>query len=337
VKPVPLENVSIIIPCYNEQATIRLLLDAIRQQTYHRSAIEVIIVDGMSSDQTRQEIAAFQREYADLAVKIIDNPERIIPAGVNRGINAASGQILIRLDGHAVPSPNYIEQCVKDLDAGLGDNVGGVWEIHPGKTGAFARGIAVAAAHPLGVGDARYRLTGQPQSVDTVPFFAFRRELVDRIGKYDESLLTNEDYEYNVRIRQSGGTVWLDPAIRSTYYARPTLGALARQYWRYGFWKGRMLLRYPQTLRWRQALPPAFVASLVVLTGLSLALPLARWLLASGLAIYSLILLAAGTRAALKQHYPALLITLPLAIATMHLSWGTALWWSLIKLTLTKI
>lgn len=333
----PFEKVSIIIPCYNEQATIGLLLEAIYQQTYPRPAMEVIIVDGMSSDHTREEVKAFQSDHADLALQIVDNPERIIPAGLNRGISSARGDILIRLDGHAVPTPEYIERCVQDLNAGLGDNVGGVWEIRPVRAGPIAHGIATAASHPLGVGDARYRFTNQPQSVDTVPFFAFRRELIDRIGKYDESLLTNEDYEFNVRIRQSGGIVWLDPAIRSTYYARPTLGALARQYWRYGYWKGRMLLRYPRTVRWRQVLPPAFIASLVGLSFLSLAVPTARWLLAGVITSYCLVLLAAGAQAALKQRYPALLVTLPLAIATMHLSWGTALWWSLIKFILAKI
>ena len=241
----PFENVSIIIPCYNEQATIRLLLRPSTQQTYPRTAMEVILVDGMSTDRTRDEIAAFQREHSDLAIQIVDNPERFIPAGLNRGIYTSGGQILIRLDGHAVPTLEYVERCVRDLDAGLGENVGGVWEIHPARAGAIPRGIATAASHPLGVGDAHYRYTDRPQTVDTVPFFAFRRELIDRIGKFDESLLTNEDYEFNVRVRQSGGTVWLDPAIRSIYYARPTLSALARQYWRYGYWKGRMLLRYP--------------------------------------------------------------------------------------------
>jgi succinoglycan biosynthesis protein ExoA len=333
---VPFETVSIIIPCYNEQATIRLLLEAIYTQTYPRTAMEVILVDGMSTDGTRDEIAAFQCEHSELPIKIVDNPERFIPAGLNRGIYTASGQILIRLDGHAVPTREYVECCVRDLGAGFGDNVGGVWVIHPARAGAIPRGIATAASHPLGVGDARYRYTERAQSVDTVPFFAFRRELIDRIGKFDESLLTNEDYEFNVRVRQSGGTVWLDPAIRSTYYARPTLSALARQYWRYGYWKGRMLLRYPHTLRWRQALPPIFTASLIGLTMLAIVLPEVRWLLAGEIAVYSLVLLAAGAWAALKQRYTALLLSLPLAIATMHLSWGTALWWSLIKFILTK-
>jgi succinoglycan biosynthesis protein ExoA len=333
---VPFETVSIIIPCYNEQATIRLLLEAIYLQTYPRSAMEVIIVDGMSTDRTREEVVVFLQENPGLAVHILDNPARIIPAGLNRGISAAGGQILIRMDGHAVPTPEYIQRCVNALQAGLGDNVGGVWEIHPSGKSVIARGIAAAASHPLGVGDARYRYTDRPQKVDTVPFFAFRRELVDRIGSYDESLLTNEDYEFNVRVRQSGGTVWLDPAIRSTYYSRPTLRALAYQYWRYGFWKGRMLLRYPRTLRWRQALPPAFIASMVGLAFLSLVLPIARWLLVAEITAYILVLLSAGILAAIKQHPKGLLVSLPLAIATMHMSWGTALWWSLIKFSLTK-
>jgi succinoglycan biosynthesis protein ExoA len=333
---VPFETVSIIIPCYNEQATIRLLLEAIYTQTYPRTAMEVILVDGMSTDRTRDEIAAFQSEHSDLPILIVDNPERFIPAGLNRGICTAGGQILIRLDGHAVPTLDYVERCVRDLGAGLGDNVGGVWEIHPARVGAIPRGIAAAASHPLGVGDARYRYTDRAQSVDTVPFFAFRRELIERVGKFDESLLTNEDYEFNVRVRQSGGTVWLDPAIRSTYYARPTLSALARQYWRYGFWKGRMLLRYPHTIRWRQALPPVFIASLIILAMLAIMLPEARWLLAGEIGVYSLVLLAAGVWAAIQQQYAGLLFSLPLAIATMHLSWGTALWWSLIKFILTK-
>jgi succinoglycan biosynthesis protein ExoA len=331
---VPSETVSIIIPCLNEQATIRLLLEAISKQTYPHTKMEIIIVDGMSTDRTRDEIAAFQHEYRNLAIQIIDNPERFIPAGLNRGISTARGQIFIRLDGHAVPTAEYIERCVRDLQAGLGDNVGGVWEIHPSKAGAIARGIAVAASHPLGVGDARYRYTEQPQAVDTVPFFAFRRELVDRIGKFDESLLTNEDYEFNVRVRQAGGIVWLDPEIRSTYYARPTLRALARQYWRYGYWKGRMLLRYPRTLRWRQTLPPAFIASLVVLAIMAVILGWPGWLLVMEIAVYSLVLLSAGVIAALKQRSIALIISLPLAIAIMHLSWGTAMWWSLIKFIL---
>jgi GT2 family glycosyltransferase len=219
---------------------------------------------------------------------------------------------------------------VEALEQGLGDNVGGVWEIRPQREGWLARAIAVAAAHPLGVGDARYRYAEQAQAVDTVPFGAYRRELVERIGPYDERLLTNEDYEFNTRIRLAGGVVWLDPAIRSIYFARSTLGDLARQYGRYGYWKARMLRRYPAAIRPRQALPPAFVFSLLAFGLLAAWIPLARWIFVIELASYALILFLAGIQMALKYRDIPLFFGVPLAIATMHFAWGSAFLWSLI-------
>jgi glycosyltransferase involved in cell wall biosynthesis len=325
----PKPTVSIIVPCYNEQATIRLLLDAILKQTYSPTEIEVVIADGMSTDQTRDEIAAFQRDHPNLQLRVVDNPKRDIPAGLNRAIEAAQGAILVRLDAHSEPRSDYIERCVYALEAGLGDNVGGIWEIRPGGSGRLARAIAVAAAHPLGVGDAHYRVGGEAQAVDTVPFGAFRRSLIDEIGAFDETLLSNEDYEFNVRVSQAGATVWLDPAIRSVYYARASLPALARQYWRYGFWKVRMLLRYPHTFRWRQ-LSGAFVLTWLGLGLLSIWFVFARWLLLAEGIIYLSALLIAGIQSARKEQDWALLLGVPLAIATMHFSWGTAFLWSLI-------
>ena len=221
--PVPepvLPLVSIIVPCRNEQNTICLLLDAIHTQTYPCDRMEVLIADGLSTDETRQRIAEFKAGHPDLTVQVIDNPQLNIPAGLNRAIAAAQGELIVRLDAHSVPRSDYVAGCVAALQQGLGDNVGGVWEIYPGGVGWQARAIAAAAAHPLGVGDAHYRYTDTPQQVDTVPFGAFSRSLIDRVGPFDESLLTNEDYEFNVRVRQAGGKVWLDPAIRSTYFAR---------------------------------------------------------------------------------------------------------------------
>ena len=144
--------------------------------------------------------------------------------------------------------------------------MGGVWEIQPGGKTRLARAIALAAAHPFGVGDALYRLGAPSGPVDTVPFGAYRRGLIKKIGAYDPTLLSNEDYEFNTRIRLNGGTVYLDNGVRCGYYARATLAGLARQYARYGFWKYQMLRRYPATLRWRQALPPLFVLGLAILT-----------------------------------------------------------------------
>ena len=327
-------RVSIVIPCYNEQATIRQLLEAIYQQTYSRAEMEVVIADGLSEDATRDEISDFQREHPDLVVRVVDNAARSIPSAVNCAVRAARGETIVRMDAHSRPYPDYVEYCLSALDADLGDNVGGVWDIKPGSESWMAESIAVAAAHPLGVGDAMYRIGAQASEVDTVPFGAFRRALVDKIGPFDEMLRgANEDYEFNTRIRQAGGRVWLDPKIVTVYYARSTLQELARQYWRYGYWKFRMLRRYPDTIRWRQGLPPLFVASLIGLTLLAW-WPLAGWLLMLELAIYGTVLLLAGLLSALRQQKIYLFIGLPLSIATMHFAWGGGFLWSLIMSTL---
>ncbi|RPH58223.1 MAG: glycosyltransferase family 2 protein, partial [Chloroflexi bacterium] len=242
-------TVSIIVPCYNEEKRIGHLLDAIFAQTYPHTLLDVTIADGRSTDRTREVIADFQRAHPGLRLQVIENAVRAIPAGLNRAMEASSGEIILRLDGHSSPYPDYVEKAVAALEAGKAENVGGAWEIRPGAETWIGRSIAVAAAHPLGVGDALYRHAKESAYVDTVPFGAWKRSLVEKIGGYDESLLSNEDYEFNARIRQSGGKIWLDPAIRSIYFARPTLGALAQQYFRYGFWKWKMLRRYPGTLR----------------------------------------------------------------------------------------
>jgi len=324
-------KVSIIIPCYNEQNTIRLLLEALRNQTFPHTDAEVIISDGMSTDGTRAEVAAFQKEFPDLVVRVVDNTQRTIPSAVNRALEASQGEIVVRLDAHSKPYPDYIEKCVTLLEAGAGDNVGGVWEIHPGAQTWVAKAIATAAAHPLAVGDAMYRHTKRAAEVDTVPFGSFKRQLLDRVGYFNEKLLTNEDYEFNVRVKKAGGRIWLDPSIRSIYFARSTLMELARQYWRYGFWKWRMLRDNPKTLRWRQALPPLFVLSLVGLGMLSLFFPLARWLLMGELILYFFTLILAGAFTAFRQKKFHLLPGLVLVIPVMHISWGGGFLWSMLS------
>ncbi|MBN8582559.1 MAG: glycosyltransferase family 2 protein [Anaerolineae bacterium] len=320
--------VSIIIPCYNEEATIHKLLEALRLQTYPLAKLEVVISDGLSTDHTLAVIAAFQKEHADLAVRVVQNQARTIPSGVNQAIRESRGEIIVRLDAHSMPIPEYVERCVQAHQSGKGDNVGGVWEIRPGADTWIAESISFAAAHPLGVGDAMYRLNAKPGAVDTVPFGSFRRSLIQKIGTFDETLLANEDYEFNTRVRESGGVVWLDPAIRSVYFSRSTLKKLAEQYWRYGFWKFKMLKRYPHTLRWRQALPPVFVLILLSLIVLSLMWTFAQLLLALQLFAYYFVLGAAGLHLAIKTRKGFLLWGLPLAITTMHITWGAGFLWS---------
>lgn len=322
--------VSIIVPCYNEEATISLLLDAIYRQSFPLQDMEVIISDGLSTDRTRGVITDFQRTNPGLSLRIVDNTKRNIPAGLNKALEVTQGTYIIRLDAHSIPASDYVERCVRALESDKGKNVGGIWLIKPGGEGWISRSIAIAAAHPLGVGDARYRLGGEAQAVDTVPFGAFSQDLIDEIGPFDESLQTNEDYEFNVRIRNSGGTVWFDPQIQSTYIARPTLNALAKQYWRYGYWKAQMLRRYPATTRYRQALPPLFILSLITLGLLSFITSYASWLLITEITLYILILFSTGLFLSLKYGDVWLTLGVPLALATMHFSWGTAFLWGVL-------
>jgi len=329
-------EVSIIIPCYNEQTTIRSLLEALYAQTYPRQALEVVIADGGSTDDTRAVITEWHSHHPDLNLKIVDNPAKIIPAALNVAINASHGEIITRLDAHSEPNQTYIERSVQALVEGRGENVGGVWDILPSSDKMIARSIAAAAGHPIGVGDAHYRFTDQPAYVDTVPFGAFYRSLLDQVGLFDESLLTNEDYEFNARIRQGGGKIWLDPNIRAVYYARGSLHGLARQYWRYGYWKWQMLRRYPETLRWRQALPPLFVTALALLILFAPFIPLARWLLIGMIGFYSLVLALAGIQLAIKHKDAGHCLGVPLAIATMHFSWGAGFIWGWVHPPKTK-
>ncbi len=322
-------KVTVIIPCYNEEATIGETLEAIYHQTFPRTEMEVVIADSMSTDRTRQVIDRFRQAHPDLAIRVVENRARSIPAALNRAIEAARGEIIVRMDAHSTPYPDYVERCVRALEEGLGANVGGVWEIRPSAPGWVAAGIAAAASHPLGAGDAAYRLNPDAGPVDTVPFGAYRRSLVDEIGLFDESLLSNEDYEFNVRVRQAGKVVWLDPRIRTVYYARSTFGALARQYWRYGYWKARMLLRYPHTLIWRQFLPPFFVASVLGLLALSW-WPLARQVLMVELAVYGTVLFLAALQQAIRRRQVGVWLSFPIAVIIIHFAWGTGLIWSLL-------
>ena len=324
-------QISVVIPCYNEEKTIVALLEAICRQTIPLTDMEVIIADGFSTDNTRKHIEEFTSTHPELRVLVVDNEKKVIPAGLNLAIRAARGEIIVRMDAHALPALDYIERSVNALKDGLGDNIGGVIDIHPGTDSWIARSIAVATAHPLGVGDARYRWAKTAGESDTVAFGCYYKSTVERVGYYNESLFINEDYEFNARLRGLGLKIWVDPAIRAVYYSRPSLRSLARQYFSYGFWKVRMLRLFPKTLRWRQALPPLFVLWLLMLLLLSVFWVPALWILFTTFVLYCLILVVGSMKAGSQQKNGRLLLGIPIAIMTMHISWGMGFWTSLFR------
>ncbi len=317
--------VSVIIPCRNEEKTIHLVLEALFEQSFPLQNMEIVIADGLSTDGTRRAIHAFSEAHPALFVRLVDNPKQIIPTGLNTAIKASKGELIVRMDAHSLPNQDYVQRCYNAHQEGKAENVGGVWKISPQNNGWVARSIAAAAANPFAVGDAHYRFTEKAAYVDTVPYGSYKRELFEKIGYFDESLLANEDYEFNTRIRQSGGRIWLDPAIQCTYFARATFAALAKQYWGYGFWKAQMLKRYPETLRWRQALPPAFVLGLVVLALVGFIWPIAWPVFAVIVGLYLAVQLVPAIQISLKAGDIRLSIGVVIATLIMHFSWGTAL------------
>lgn len=324
-------SISVIVPCFNESATIRNLLEALWLQTVGTDDLEVIVADGGSTDGTRQVIREYGNAHSELRVHILDNTRRTIPAALNLAIAASSGEVLVRLDAHSEPARDYIERCLETLDRTGAANVGGRWEIKPSRDTWIARSIAAAAAHRLGAGGASYRVGGEEGPADTVPFGCFQRRWVERIGRFNEKLMTNEDYEFNYRIRMAGGVVWFNPRIRSVYYARPTISDLIRQYARYGYWKAQMVRMYPGSIRPRQALPPLFALSLVVLGVLSFLWPFLRILLAvESIGYIALLSISAFIQAYSRRDLP-LLVGFATATMLMHLSWGWSFLWGILK------
>jgi len=309
--------VSIVLPIRNEADHIGACIGRLLDQDYPHERMEIIVVDGMSDDGTRARLRELQATSRHVAIRVIDNPAMIVPTGLNLAIQAARGDVIVRMDGHTTPAVDYVSACVAALRTSGAANVGGV--IEPTGLTPMGEAIAIVTSHPLGVGDAKYRTGGAAGNVDTVPFGAFRRDVFERVGLFDESMVRNQDYEMNVRIRRAGESIYLDPAIRSVYTPRSDIASLWRQYLQYGWWRVETLRRHPGSLRWRQAVPPVFVAALVALALAGLAWPLAAvgWLVMVG--TYGVLVAAVALRRRSDRATPA---RIALAFATVHIAWG---------------
>lgn len=195
-------KVSIVLPIRNEEPYIAACLRSLLEQTYPAEAYEVLVVDGRSSDKSREIIATFSQQFP--SVKCLDNPAGIVPVAMNIGIRQARGEIIIRADGHNFYPRDYVANCVKYLKETGADNVGGPWLTVPASNTLGARLIAAMLSNPFGVGDSRFRTTRNDGFVETVPFGAYKRELFDKVGLFNEKLVRNQDNELNARICSAG-------------------------------------------------------------------------------------------------------------------------------------
>ena len=314
-------GVSIVIPARDAALTLPAALASALAQDYP-GPLEVVVADGSADAATADMVRA-----RFPGVRLVANPERHIPAGLNRAVRAASHRIIARCDARCVLPRDYVRRAAALLARTGAANVGG--RQHAVGDTPFARAVALAMASPLGAGDARYRLGGAAGPVDTVFLGVFRREALEAVGGFDETLHINEDYELNWRLRESGATVWFDPALAVRYRPRETPGALARQYFAYGLWKRVVLSRHPRSWRWRQLAAPALALGLSVsaaiaaagMPGAGAVLP-AAWLLG----------LAGGAAFEGGRRRSTAALLLPPVLAIIHLAWAAGFWWA----TLTR-
>lgn len=312
--------VSVILPIRNEDKSIASCVQNILQQDYPTELVEVLIVDGMSEDNTRAILEKIIQEVPGRVIQVLDNPKKVVPPALNIGIRSAVADVVIRMDGHTRADRTYISCCVKALLETGAANVGGV--IRYVGDSQFGQAVALAQSHVLGAGNAKFHYAKTPEFVDTVPMGAFNKEIFRRTGLFDESMVRNQDYEMNVRIRNAGEKIYLDPSITSNYTPRGTPFTLWKQYFEYGWWKVETLRRHPESLLWRQLVPVVFVASFLGLTALS-SVEWARVLLACQLLIYLSTIGGAAwalhrrAKKGLLRHF-----LFVLALMIMHFSWG---------------
>ncbi len=323
----PLPPVSVIVPARDAEATLADTLESLLAQDYD-AGFEVIVADGSGGGGTRELVRG-----RFPGVRWIANPAGSIPAGLNRALDAARHQVIARCDARATLPPGYLTRAVRTLLRTGAANVGG--RVEPAGSSFFERAVALATSTPLGAGDARYRVGGPEGPVDTVFPGLFRREALEAAGRWDETLLRNEDYELNWRLRESGGAVWFDPELVASYRPRGNPAALARQYFDYGRWKRAVLARHPRSWRARQLAPPLLLAALAASAALAAGGAAVRVLdpaaAATGTALlyaaaacplaYALLLLASAAAVGLRRRRPEALLA-PVAAATVHLAWA---------------
>ena len=344
--------VSLIIPCRNEEATIGQVVESLLGQGYPADRMEILFVDGMSTDRTRPLIERYGRDCSMPAIRVLENPDRITPVAFNIGIAAARGDVIVTLGAHSRYSKNYVSGVVATMQEMSAHAVGSVAVTMPGGSSTTARAIAAVLASRFGVGNSLMRVgVDQPQEADTASCPGYRRSVFEargerreaergtrdelgaapdvRVGRFNERLVRNQDIEFNLRLRRAGGKLVLDPGIKTFYQARGRVRDLSANGFNNGYWvvRGAKVARLPCSPR--HLVPLVFVAALL-LTG---AAGLFRLTASSGLAVvagsYLLADLWFSARAAAGRGR-GLVLPLLFVFPVLHFSYGLGSLWALL-------
>ena len=323
--------VSIIIPCYNEEKYITQCVDSILAGDYPQERMEILVVDGRSTDRTRDVLVEYSKRHP--VVRMVDNPHRLKPHALNIGVLKAKGDIVVRMDAHALYDKSYVSRCTRYLDEYKADNVGGIRKTLPAGRSVLARSIAASISNPFAAGNATYRTGAKGfKWVDTVFGGCYRREIFGEMGLFNEVLVRGQDREFNARLQKAGGKILFAPDIICHYYARGSLRAFLPWIYSGGltpFFVSRLIGKRIYSLR--NFVPMLFVLSLCILPALSLLHPFFIWILAAELGLYLSCAIMASVPTARKERDLRFLMSMPIVFLMTHLVYGTGSLVGLVK------
>ncbi len=326
---------SIIVPVYNEEKFIKECLSSLVSQDYPEELVEILVIDGMSTDKTSDIVQWFCNQYP--YIRMLKNPRRITATSLNVGIKESRGEIIIRVDGHSSVSPDYFKRIVECFSKIGADCVGG--PMNAVGTSFVSKAIALATTSRFGIGNSQFHYAKKEGWADTVYLGAYRRGVFNRIGLFDEeesaskAIQSNpllgkarlrwcsEDWEFNCRLQERGGKIYFSPQIRSRYYNRSSLMSLWQQYFRYGFWKVRIMQQHFRRMKPRHFVPSLFVSGLIGGGLLALFFQPFYILFCSLMACYLIASFSFSVNICRKAKRYA--FVLPLFFATLHLSYGS--------------
>ncbi len=323
-------NVSLIIPCRDEEKFIGQCLDSVIASDYPADNMEVFVVDGRSEDRTREIVKTYSDKYP--FIRLMDNPKKVIPAAMNIGIKYASSDIIMKIDAHTVYKKDYITKCIKFLIEYNADNVGGLQIAVSRNDTLVGKAIVISLSHRFGVGNSYHRLQpSEPMWSDTAYSGCFKKDMLEQIGLYDENIARSEDVAINSRIREAGGKILLVPEIVTHYYARSNLRDFIKHNFDNGIWITYPLKYGRVVFSWRHLIPLIFVSSLIGMALLSFFSPALSWLFLSIIGSYALANFYSSCRIAIHEKNLRYLFIMPLIFALLHIGYGLGSMWGLLR------
>jgi len=325
--------VTVVVPCRNEEKHIGRCLESILANDYPKERMEILVLDGMSEDKTREIVAGYADRFP--CIRLVDNPQKHIPVAMNIGIRTARGERILKMDAHSTYQREYISRCVHYQDAYGAENAGGVWKMVPGADTATARAIVLGLGHRFGSGNANVKVgVEKPTWSDTAAFGCFKKELFERIGLYDEKLLSSSDLDLNQRIQAAGGGILVVPDVVISYMADANLRALRRHVFADGVWVSYVLKFGKRAFSWRHWVPAVFVLSLVAAFALGAVNRGFLWLGLSIAGVYVAASLVVSVQIAARERKPRYALLLPVVFAVRHFVHGIGTLFGLVLVAL---